>query len=181
MKLAQWFLPVILVVSALEGCAAIWTHPQQNGTAYEPAVAHVCLDIPAAQKPAAREAVAMWDKALKQWRRLEVDDGEKVPSSNGCDYWVHESTTSLEESPSALAWSWVGGKEVVLRKGFYEKDTKGILLHELGHALGAQHLPGTLMDAEWAPNRYMCPDMDTVAQVAAYNRVSIELLSWCYP
>lgn len=74
----------------------------------------------------------------------------------------------------------VGGREISLVKGRYEQDVTGILLHEIGHALGAQHVPGTLMNPRWTPGEFTCPDATTVAQVAAWNKVDLGLLQWCW-
>ena len=158
-------------------CAPAWVHPAVNGSFYPPTKAYVCLDLPTEQLPAARAAVEGWDHALNQWKHLIAVDGKQET----CTYWVHEVTEVLEEDKHALAWaSSLGGREISMRKGWYEHDVTGILLHELGHAFGAQHVPGTLMNATYWRHGFICPDATTVAQVAAWNKVSLELLCWCY-
>lgn len=165
-----------LVVLFLVGCEPLgWSHPRTNGTWLPPSYAYVCLELPESQIPAAKEALAMWDRSLRQWRRFVPVEGRQQP----CTYWVHETTRPLPSDATALAWTTVGGMEIVLLRGSYEHDTAGLLMHELGHAMGAQHVPGTLMRPQWHRGGYVCPDAYTVAQVAAYNRVSIDLLSWC--
>lgn len=76
--------------------------------------------------------------------------------------------------------SMVGGFEIRMRKGWYEQDIPGILMHEMGHAFGAQHVDGTLMNPTWAPHRFVCPDKTTVAQVAAWWQINLDTLSYCY-
>jgi len=101
-------------------------------------------------------------------------EGLKEP----CNYYIHETTHSTSEQ--SIAWtSMIGGKEINLVIGKYENITRQLVLHELGHALGAQHVPGTLMNPSYSPVKYRCIDATTVAQVAAWNQVDIGILRWC--
>lgn len=168
----------------LSSCAPEWTRPAQNGSFVPPGKVYVCVDLPEKQQAAAELAVAGWDRALHLWKRIVyVEGGSDAAGLLGgpCTYWVHEVTEVNEEDEHILAWaSALGGHEISMRKGWYEHDTTGILLHELGHAFGAQHVPGTLMNASWYRHGFTCPDVTTVAQVAAWNRINMAMLCWCY-
>jgi len=169
---------LVLLVAAflLLGCGVRWRPPAQNGSFVPPAQEYVCVDLPREQQAAAAEAVEGWDNALKQWKRLTAIEGRQEP----CTYWVHEADRPEDDESRALAWvSMLGGREIFMRRGWYEHDTTAILMHELGHAFGAQHVPGTLMNITYQRRAFACPDATTVAQVAAWNHVSIELLAWC--
>lgn len=168
---------LVLLGLTFVGCGPEWTHPQQNGSWTPPSTVYVCIDLPKEQQAAAKLAVDGWDHSLHQWKHLVAIEGRTAD----CTYWVHEVTEVNEDDKHALAWaSMLGGHEISMRKGWYEHDTTGILLHELGHAFGAQHVPGTLMNATYWRHGFVCPDATTVAQVAAWNRVSLALLCWCY-
>lgn len=136
----------------------------------------VCVDLPENLVPLAMEAVEMWDHSIEKWKRLKPIRGDEWR----CSFWIHETTETLESKPEALAWaSRIGGREIFMKVGRYEQDVKGIVLHELGHALGAQHVENTLMNEHWAQGRFVCPDVVTVAQIAAFHNVNLETLSWC--
>ena len=122
----------------------------------------------------ASEAVNEWNDSLKEWKKMVPIEGLKEP----CNYYIHETTHSTSEQ--SIAWtSMIGGKEINLVIGKYENITRQLVLHELGHALGAQHVPGTLMNPSYSPVKYRCIDATTVAQVAAWNQVDIGILRWC--
>jgi hypothetical protein len=70
---------------------------------------------------------------------------------------------------------------VYLVKGRYEGRAKGVIMHELGHLLGLEHLDGTLMQGNWDPEiahaAWECPDMVSVARFA--DMYDIEGLEGC--
>ena len=146
---------------------------------FEPSTAYVCIDLPAEQRQEAFRAVDNWNLSLNQWKKFVAVDNRDRPGA--CTYSVTEVFEHKIDDEHAMAWaSRIGGSEIMMFKGHYEHDTAGILLHELGHVLGAQHVYGTLMNPTWSRYRFDCPDESTVAQVAAWNRVDLETLSWCY-
>ncbi|SRR5260221_366537 len=177
----------LLFVAALSlaGCTSHpWTAPERDGVIFKPETARVCIDLPIDQQLPAVRAVKGWDRALHQWRHVEAVDAGVVQGwyEEWCDYVVHETESEpvSGDIDHVLAWaSSVGGTDISMRRGYYEVDTTGILLHELGHAFGAQHMAGTLMNPTWSKVQYACPDAPTVAQVAAWNRVNLSMLCWC--
>lgn len=159
----------------LMSCTPAWTLPTAPH-AELPGTIHVCLDLPVERLAEATEAVALWDMALRGWKRVRVSPG---PVSMGCSVIVKETTAEHSSQPHALAWAIIGGDVIWMKRGRYERDTTGILLHELGHAFGADHLPGGLMDPAWTPNSYRCPDFLTVVQVAAWQHAPLSAVAWC--
>lgn len=171
---------LFLFVAIFVACSPAWRKPPASlANLDRSTTAYVCLDLPDSQQKAAVEAVEMWDRAIGSWKHLVA---VKSHDDSFCGFWVHETREEHPKDPTALAWaSIIGGREIYMKVGRYEKDTRGILLHELGHALGAQHIKGTLMSANWGPEMFICPDVSTVAQVAAYHNLNLETLSWCTP
>jgi hypothetical protein len=183
-RIASLVVAGTLTANLVSGCIGPeWSKPSLEVPSSEQGHIYVCLDLPKEQLPAAHVAVSQWDRALHQWKNVVAVDGG-MPWKVTCTVWVHESTdTGPGEAANhhSLAWaSALGGSEVSLRKGWYEQDTVGILMHELGHVFGAQHVPGTLMDPQWSSHTFKCPDATTVAQVAAWNQINLESLSHCY-
>lgn len=168
----------LAAMSCVMSCGPYWTKPGVNGTMNSPGTWYVCVDLPEAQLPEAHKAVEMWDGALNQWVHIKSLDGG---NHSTCRVWVHQVTEANKSSPGALAWAnTIGGNEVSMMQGRYERDITGILLHELGHAFGAQHVGMTLMDPHWSVGAFTCPDRITVVQIAAWNHINIDLFRWCY-
>jgi hypothetical protein len=56
----------------------------------------------------------------------------------------------------------------------------GIMMHELGHALGASHQTGnTLMFPYYRKEMYYCIDFATVKQVSDYQKIRLDYLNHC--
>lgn len=167
----------LLAIVLLTSCSPSWTRAPAGAPEGPVDVELICIDLPAPQQPEAAAAVNGWNKALNRWKQLTVIVGR----DSSCRYVVHEVDPGSSDDPATLAWtSAIGEGDISMVKGKYERDTMGILMHELGHAFGAQHVPGTLMNATWFRHGYSCPDVATVAQVAAWNKVDIRLFTWCY-
>ena len=177
-------LALLVLALTLISCAGVqWSRPidvppEDAGHVF------VCIDLPKERWDAADEAVRQWDYAIHQWKHVEAVNGG-VPYRDTCSLWVHETTEPLDDEATnhhALAWaSMLGGFEISMMKGRYEHDVTGILMHEMGHAFGAQHVAGTLMNPQWYPHGFICPDATTVAQVAAWNQVNLDTLRYCIP
>jgi len=170
-------------VTAFFGCEPRWIGPKRIDTWNGVQSTYICLDLPEKVVDEAAEAVKLWDKSLKQWKRMiPVVGGVKVTDEFeiGCSYLITEVEKPNPGDPLAVAWtSRIGGKYIYLRKGYYEEDIKVIVLHELGHAFGAQHVAGTLMNPVYNTITSKCPDVTTVSQVAAFNGLDLSTLSWC--
>lgn len=174
-SIPSWAMIVFITIVAAIACVPTWRNPVHT-TGDQPGTIYVCVELPEDQRAAAREAVKQWDTSLRNWKRFNYVDGRH----SYCSISVHETINPKTDEPTALAWTTrIGGTTIYMLQGSYEHDTRGILLHELGHALGAQHVEGTLMNKNWYSHLFECPDVTTVAQIAAWNKVDLDTLSWC--
>lgn len=75
-----------------------------------------------------------------------------------------------------------GGIVYVIGDRFGLPDLNGVILHELGHVLGAGHddsRNGHLMASVYKPGNGHCIDQGAVAMVAAAQRLPLQRLNWC--
>lgn len=163
----------------LMNCAAtkpVWV-PTRRIVDRQPIAAIVCVDVSPRQWSQVSEAVEAWNEALRLWQPLIVV--QQKPDVN-CDFTIQEIEPDPGKSITVLAsTAGLGIGRIQLYRGRYEVDPFGITLHEMGHALGARHLKGTLMDPTLAVGVYRCPDVATVLQVSYANSVDPDILSWC--
>lgn len=166
-----------VVLSLLtSSCAATWHLVPNRYQEETQSTAYVCVQLPNAERAEAFKAIELWDEAIGTWKHLSAIESA---DNAGCAYSIIETTNSRE---GAMAWTeTIGGRRIWLTIGRYEYATLGIVLHEMGHALGAQHVDGTLMNPVYSKLEMQCPDRDTVEQVAAWNHVNLDMLSWCQP
>ncbi len=65
---------------------------------------------------------------------------------------------------------------------FGVRDLTGVMMHELGHALGAGHddsAGGHLMASYYNPANGRCIDRGAAAMVAQAQRLRVNQLNWC--
>ena len=168
-----------LAIVGMVACQPAWIprSPPTSWLLQETAI--VCIEVSTEQIPAVVEAVKGWDRAIGRWKRLKPRIGIVEET---CDFTIRETNPPFFKSDNVLATTnAIGGHSIELYRGRYEIDTLVVVLHELGHALGARHMVGTLMSPNLEYRAYQCPDAATVAQVAAANMIDPILLSWCKP
>lgn len=152
-----------------------WTSAKLNNEPTQ--TIQVCINITSEYNAAAEAAVQDWQKSLINYYNITSVIGPSLY----CDIHIDEVNQAFKDNPFALArTSRQGGHSIFLVKGRYESATKIIVLHELGHAFGAQHVNGTLMDYNYNKNMPSCPDFITVLQVAQWNHINLNMLMWCY-
>jgi hypothetical protein len=73
-----------------------------------------------------------------------------------------------------------GGFVYVISDRFSSRDLTAVMLHELGHVLGAGHDPnGHLMAPVYDRNNGHCIDRGAVAMVATAQHLPLNQLNWC--
>lgn len=165
------FLFLCLFIS---GCVQ-WTVPKSNDISFKQDV-YVCVDDNIKDEHFAeiQRAYNTLNRSLERWKKFSA-----IRYGN-CSYSIQSTNNLNPENPLALAWTKIGGRDIYLVNGRYEKNIYEITIHEMAHCLGAQHINNTLMHPSYNKHLMQCVDVTTVAQIAAYNRVSIDLLAWCY-
>lgn len=147
----------------------VWSKPQQ---------VTLCTHIPESQFYNAVVAAEQWNKAIDAWKHINVIRANEYNIL--CDYQMYEVFESFDGLDTTVAWAdKVGGDTIYLVHGRYESLAQGVMMHEIGHVLGAQHYFQTLMNPSKSEVYYTCPDHITVSQVAAWNHVNLSGLRWC--
>lgn len=73
-----------------------------------------------------------------------------------------------------------GNLMIVLGDRVVNHNMRTILLHEMGHMLGADHVFGkNLMSPNYGPGQSDCVDKITAMQVAFYNDLNVKSLNYC--
>lgn len=170
------FTSYLLVLGCLVACDPMWRPPPQTPSSDVETIM-VCSALPTKHAEHVEYAVTQWDNALKGWRRMWLVESTPQP---WCDITIVEVPfAGPEDGKAAGITACIGCPEIVMIKGRYEQDVAMVTLHEIGHALGADHVPGTMMVSKWSADTIRCPDATTVAQVAAFQHVDLDFFSWC--
>lgn len=145
-----------------------------------------------ADKNSIMDAVMQWNHALNGHIILEVVDTSydmsisilgQVKESGG---WIilrvsNDNPMVIKlDKPKTLAWTdRVGGNYVfVIRDRMDNKWVSGVILHEMGHLLGAIH-GSNLMKAQYRWQDCRCIDLESLTLVARAQGLDIKKLNYC--
>jgi hypothetical protein len=67
----------------------------------------------------------------------------------------------------------------LVRDRLANRDIKYIIMHELGHTLGARHRGDGLMSVPYHQEAYQCVDQMTVLQVAEHEQLQPDHMNYC--
>ena len=140
-------------------------------------------------------AIAQWNYALNGWLHLHivgyvfVDDAELTKYHSGWLFVKALSTDKLtimhdkEQKPGYHALGFVndiGGNQLfIIRERLDNEQVLGILLHEIGHLLGAQHDEAGLMVQYYNEIDYQCIDENTIKEIAVHEKLPVATLNYC--
>lgn len=142
------------------------------------------------------KAVEQWNYALNGYLYLDIIDynTEVMPETQirirdghgilflritSFDIIIRET----KHPPLTLAFVYpnIGGNFIYLiRDRIWNESVKPISMHEIGHALGAIHTDGGLMNPTFYPYMYQCIDQEALNEVAEYQHLPAKKLNWCY-
>jgi hypothetical protein len=103
----------------------------------------------------------------------------KVTSDNP----MVQDVPNKDGSPGSVVVAWadkVGGNRIyMVRDRLPDKWMTGVMLHEIGHLLGAKHQVTYLMEPTYKYEDSRCIDEDTLKQVAIVQDIPFNRLNYC--
>jgi hypothetical protein len=166
--------------------------PSAAATAVRTLTVYVDGDFDASERERIGLALRQWNHVLNGFLRLrsvlvpaDASDGD-MASLRRPGTWIIAKVDSRHPAArdrSALAMT-VGnrgsGFVYVIADRFSVRDLTAVMLHEVGHVLGAGHDPhGHLMAPVYDRNNGHCIDRGAVAMVASAQRLPLSQLNWC--
>ncbi len=141
-------------------------------------------------KLAIDDAINNWNLVLNGSIRLqpvsyefdmEPDDIMKAIRERGLLVMKVMSDNSMVDKDTRAWVNELGGfKLYVVKDRVPTQIMTGIMMHELGHVLGASHVEGdSLMFKHYDPKKFACIDFATVKQVSDYQKIRLDHLNHC--
>ena len=178
-------LPVLQGTSnARDAVSGYTSHPRATVRSEVIALAVADTFSPYERAQIAR-AVDKWNVVLNGFVRFEIIADETAAKSNPNELWVFNAKQGSHAGPSnALAVvkshpAISGGEIDIYVRRIGRRDLGGVVLHELGHALGLGHDNSGLMAEKYHPSRQRCVDKKTVEAVATQRGLPLAQFNWC--
>ncbi len=166
--------------------------PSPAATAARMLTIYIDGDFEAAERERIGLALRQWNHVLNGFVRLhpvllpaDASDGA-LAQLRRQGAWIVAKVDSRHPAArdrSALAVTMGnrgGGLVYVIADRFAMRDLTAVMLHEVGHVLGAGHDPhGHLMAPVYDRDNGHCIDRPAVAMVASAQRLPLSQLNWC--
>lgn len=203
MGLRLWVL-VLLCCSCLTHLPAPYHYVQVGGASIVPLKEyHIWIDktFGEADKLAMDDAIRQWNYALNGYVVLKVESMDfdmepsiaskvllgggwivmKIDHFNPMVREVDRPARPGEPQYYTLAWvNRIGGNRMwIIRDRMSNEAVEGVMLHELGHLLGAGHDQVYLMQPHYKWEDYRCVDYEAVKRVARYQHLPMDRLNYC--
>jgi hypothetical protein len=193
-------LSILFVLLVLVGCARPLQFRYTNKTwisgAAQPVKIYVDKEFGMADVIEMQKALDQWNYVFNGMVKLEIvsvgfDMSEEMikESSDGLLILKIDSKNPNipkgdakdgVESPVLAFVNEVGGRYMyIIRDRVELGDMRAIMLHEMGHLLGAGHVGEHLMHPRYLPVRYQCVDAETVKAVALHWKIPVERMNYC--
>lgn len=151
-------------------------------------------------KESITKAINMWNYSLNGYMELVIEDVNFNYTPSKIENILNRKgliiSTISSENPIIphlnegyiLAWvNEIGGNKMwIIKDRLQDEDIYPISLHEIGHALGAEHTPDDtkyeeyLMYHYFSKKHYKCVDADAILKVATVHLLPEDNLNYCY-
>lgn len=162
-------------------------HASDPNVVYElPVPVYVTPDFSPIEREAIDEGLGEWNIVLNGYETLVVvtDDNRAALLKSSLGIAVQNDPADDVED-EVLAFTQVGGPNFgivhMIPARIGTRDFKGVFMHEMGHALGLEHVPmrSSLLYPSYQADVH-CIDHDTVRALADLHRTwSLNHLNWC--
>lgn len=114
--------------------------------------------------------------------------GNEIIEAEGLDSWYILKTDSWKVGRPIDRGNWkvlgycdlVGGRKLYLLMDRVKRSQmRGVMLHEIGHLMGAVHMGDRLMGPTYDWEKYSCIDRETMLQVGERWGIKVEDLNYC--